>query len=282
LFGDQSAYGFKLRSPNETGWKGKYEFNHFGEDYFPALGFANRTGVDKNEAGVGYTWRFGPDSLFRSVSSFAEWQRYTDPDGNLETETFEVTIVQAENQTDDTASLLYFDNREVLTEPFEISDGVIIPVGDYSFGIYGASLETGSQRRLKATVSLQDGEFYSGDIRTAKVKLEWAQSRFFTGIFEVEYNDIDLPEGSFEARLLRLRTDVAFNPEWAWITTAQYDNQSDVLGVNSRLQWIPRAGTEFYIIYNGGWLEEDRNGLQTIAESATIKISHTFRFYRPG
>ena len=278
VFGDQSAYGIKIRSPNETGWKGKYEFNHFGEDYFPALGFANRTGVDKNEAGVGYTWRFGLDSLFRSVGSFTQWQRYTDPDGNVETETFEVTIVQVENQTEDKAALLYFDNREVLTEPFEISDGVIIPVGDYSFGIYGASLETGSQRRLKATLSLEDGEFFSGNIRTAKAKLEWAQSRFFTGIFEVEYNDIDLPEGSFEARLLRLRTDVAFNPEWAWITTAQYDNQSDILGVNSRLQWIPKAGTEFYIIYNGGWLEEDRNGLQTIGESATIKISHTFRF----
>lgn len=110
------------------------------------------------------------------------------------------------------------------------------------------------------------------------MKLEWAQSRFFTGIIEFEYNDIDLPEGSFATRLLRLRTDVAFNPEWAWITTAQFDNQSEVLGVNSRLQWIPRAGTEFYLIHNGGWLDENMNGLQQIGASATIKLSHTFRF----
>ncbi|MGI9220542.1 MAG: DUF5916 domain-containing protein [Woeseiaceae bacterium] len=276
--GDQSAYGIKLRSPNETGWKAKYEFNHFGESYFPALGFANRTGIDKNEAGAGYTWRFGVDSIFRSVGTFTEWQRFTDPDGNVESETFEVTLAEVENQTGDEAALYYLDNREVLAEPFEISDGIVIPVGDYSFGIYGASVETGSQRRLRATVSVESGDFYSGDIQTAKVKLEWAQSRFFTGIFEFEYNDIDLLEGAFEARLLRLRTDVAFNPEWAWITTAQYDNQSDVLGVNSRLQWIPKAGTEFYIIYNGGWIDEDITGLRQIGESATIKLSHTFRF----
>ncbi|MGI9201785.1 MAG: DUF5916 domain-containing protein [Woeseiaceae bacterium] len=277
--GDQTAYGIKVRSPNETGWKAKYEFNHFGENYFPALGFANRIGIDKNEAAVGYTWRLGLDTFFQTVSTFTEWQRFTDGDGNVETELFDVTIVEVENQTGDTGTLFYKDNREVLTEPFEIVDGIIIPVGDYSFGVYGASIETGTQRRLKATVSLEGGEFYSGDIQSANAKLEWSPSRFFSGIFEFEYNDIDLPEGSFETRLLRLRTDVAFNPQWAWITTAQYDNQSDVLGVNSRLQWIPKAGTEFYIIYNGGWLEEDaRTGFQTIGESATIKVSHTFRF----
>ena len=89
---------------------------------------------------------------------------------------------------------------------------------------------------------------------------------------------MDLLEGQFETRLLRIRTDVALNADWAWITTAQYDNQSDVLGVNSRLQWIPKAGTEFYVIYNGGWIDEDIRGFQTVGESATIKFSHTFRF----
>ena len=97
-------------------------------------------------------------------------------------------------------------------------------------------------------------------------------------MFEFEYNDIDLPEGDFETQLLRLRTDVAFNAEWAWITTAQYDNQSDLLSVNSRVQWIPQAGRELYFIYNGGWLEEDTRGFQKIGESATVKLNYTFRF----
>lgn len=276
--GDQSAWGIKVRSPNESGWLGKYEYNSIGESFLPALGFVNRTGIDKNEAGIGYNWRFGSESTIRSIESFVEWQRFTNTAGDVETEILDASIANFENQTGDELGFYVIDNREVLAEPFEVADGVIIPIGDYSFRIYGVDIETGGQRKLKATVSMEDGGFFSGDIRSANVKLEWLPNPHFSGIFEYEYNDIDLPEGAFETRLLRLRTDVALNTEWAWITTAQYDNQSDVLGVNSRLQWIPKAGTEFYIIYNGGWLDENVRGFQTIGESATVKISHTFRF----
>ena len=125
---------------------------------------------------------------------------------------------------------------------------------------------------------VEDGSFYSGDIFTVNTKFEWQPSRHFTGVFEYEYNDVELLEGDFDTQLIRLRADVAFNAEWAWITTAQYDNQSELLGMNSRLQWIPQAGREFYEIYNGGWLDDDTRGFQTIGQSATVKLNYTFRF----
>ncbi len=111
-----------------------------------------------------------------------------------------------------------------------------------------------------------------------RTKTQWLPNAHFAGVFEYEYNDVDLREGQFETRLLRIRTDVALSTDWAWITTAQYDNQSDVLGVNSRLQWIPKAGTEFYIIYNGGWIGEGLRGFQTVGRSATIRIQSRVPF----
>ena len=276
--GDESAWGAKVRSPNETGWLGKYEYWSIGEAYNPALGFANRVGIKKNEAGLGYTKRFAADSKIRSLNTFFEWQRFTDTDGNLETELFDIKLVEAENQFGDELELFLVDNREVLAESFEIVDGIVIPVGDYSFTTYGVKLETGRQRTLQVEAKIEAGEFYSGDIRSAEIKMLWQPSSHFRGEIEFEYNDIDLLEGEFETRLFRLRTDVAFNAKWAWIMTAQYDNQSDVLGVNSRLQWVPEAGREFYIIYNGGWLDEPMRGFDTIGQSATVKLSHTFRF----
>jgi hypothetical protein len=276
--GDQSAWGGKLRTPNETGWKAKIEYRHFGENFFPALGFVNRTGINENEAGAGYTKRFAPDALLRSLGAFVEWKRFEDTDGNLETEIYEVTLADMQNQSGDNAALFYQDQREVLTTPFEIVDGVIIPVGDYSFERYGASIETGGQRQFILTLKLEDGGFFSGDRMTANTKLEWLPSKYFTGVLEYEYNDIDLLEGAFDTQLIRLRTEVAFNAYWAWITTAQYDNQSDLLSINSRVQWIPQAGRELYLIYNGGWLEEDILGFQKVGESATAKINYTFRF----
>jgi hypothetical protein len=139
-------------------------------------------------------------------------------------------------------------------------------------------LTTGGQRRIAVTLHLEDGEFYSGDRKTANVKIDWQPSKYFTGVFEYEYNDIDLPEGRFDTRLIRVRTEVAFNAEWAWVTTMQYDNQSELLGANSRLQWVPRAGQDFYLIYNGGWLDEELGGFQKLGQSATMKLGYTFRF----
>lgn len=276
--GDQSAWGAKLRSPNQTGWKARIQYQSIGQEFFPALGFVNRRGIIQNDAYVGYTKRFAPGSTIRSLESGLDWIRITDSDGNLESENYELTVAQLQNQTGDNATLIYRNTREVLTRPFEIVEGVIIPVGDYPNERYGAKLESGGQRKFIVTLEYEDGGFFSGDRTTAKTKLEWAPSPHFTGVFEYEYNDIDLLEGAFETQLLRLRTDVAFNAEWAWITTAQYDNQSDLMSVNSRLQWIPQAGRELYLIYNGGWIEEDARGFQKIGESATVKVNYTFRF----
>jgi len=278
LNGDDSAWGAKLVSPNQQGFNGRIEYSSIGENFFPALGFVNRRGIEQSEVVAGYVKRYSAGSRIRSLENLFEWTRITDTDGNLETQIIEAQVLSIQNQSGDMAFLLYSDNREVLTRPFTITEGVTIPVGDYSYRRYGVELTTGGYRKLIATLHLEDGGFFSGDRRTANVKLEWQPSKHFTGVIEYEYNDIDLREGQFDTKLMRLRTDVAFNTEWAWITTAQYDNQSELLSVNSRLQWIPKAGQEFYLIYNGGWIDENRTGFDAIGQSATIKLSHTFRF----
>ena len=278
LDGDDSAWGVKLLSPNQQGFQARIEYTSIGENFFPALGFVNRRGIEESEMAAGYINRFAAGSRIRSLENSLEWTRITDSDGNLETEIFEGQVLKIQNQSNDIAFLLFSDNREVLTQPFNISEGITIPVGDYSFRRYGAELETGGHRTLILTLHLEDGGFFSGDRRTANVKLKWQPSKYFTGELEYEYNDIDLLEGHFDTRLMRLHTEVAFNTEWAWITTVQYDNQSELLGVNSRLQWIPKAGQEFYVIYNGGWIDENRTGFDVIGQSATVKLSHTFRF----
>lgn len=132
------------------------------------------------------------------------------------------------------------------------------------------------------------GDFFNGTRQTASVKLDWQPSKHFNGSLEFEYNDIELTDinqelRQFETRLMRLKTEVAFNAYWAWIMTAQYDNQSELLGINSRLQWIPKAGQEFYLIYNGGWqeggwLDRHSSGFQKVGQSATAKLNYTFRF----
>ena len=278
LEAEDSAWGIRLLSPNQQGFKGRIQHTEIGENFFPALGFVNRTGIKQSELALGHTKRFSAGSWLRSFENVARGIRVTDTDGDVQTEQFVLELAKLENQTGDQAFLLFTDNRELLTRPFRITDEVTIPVGDYSFKRYGVDITTGGFRSLIAGLRIENGGFFSGDRSTVNASIEWQFSKFFTGKFEYEYNRIDLPEGEFNTQLLRLRTDIAFNPEWAWITTAQYDNQSELLGLNSRLQWIPRAGSEFYIIYNGGWIDRAETGFERVGASATMRIGHTLRF----
>ena len=279
LEGDDHAWGAKIVSPNSVGFKGKLEYNEIAKNFSPALGFVNRKNIKQSEVIFAHVTRFDSGSWLRSMENFSKYERITDFAGNVESEVVEIKLGEVENQSGDSATLLtYTDNREVLTEPFEISDGVIIPIGDYSFNRYEIEVATGGQRQLIASMSFEGGDFYSGKRDTFEVQLDWQPSKHFTAVLQYEYNDIELPQGSFDTTLFQLRTDIAFNAEWAWITTAQFDNQSDVFGLNSRLQWVPKAGQEVYLIYNGGWLDETETGFDKIGESATMKIGYTFRF----
>ena len=111
--------------------------------------------------------------------------------------------------------MFWVDSREVLSEPFEIADNVIIPVGDYRFERYGIGVETGGQRKLALNLSFEGGDFFGGDRSTISTGFTWQPSMHFNGSVEYVYNEIDLPEGIFDTRLLRIESDVAFNSEWA-------------------------------------------------------------------
>ena len=276
--GDDEAFGANISSPNTDGFSGGLEYRQLGENYFPAMGFANRVGIKQAQAELGHTYRFSRGTLLRSIANNIEFTTVSDTDGNIQTEEIELELAQIENQKGDQTVLLLNNIREVLIKPFKIADGITIPLGDYSFQRYGIELESGGQRRLLVTLGLEDGGFYGGNRKTAELKLNWRPSPYFTSVLEYEFNDIDLPQGNFNTHLVRLRTNIAFTPEWAWISTIQYDNQSALLGVNSRVQWIPRAGSEFYIIYNGGWRDNEYSNFDQLGQSATMKVGHTFRF----
>jgi hypothetical protein len=94
-----------------------------------------------------------------------------------------------------------------------------------------------------------------------------------------DWNDIKLPQGDFITRLTSLTTEVNFSPTLYWVNLIQYDNVSEVLGVNARVVWIPTAGQEGLIVVNHSLQDRDQdNSFQSELSDITIKLSYTFRF----
>jgi hypothetical protein len=275
---DQSAHGFRVQMPNNSGWAGGLVYTSLGEGFDPGLGFLNRPGVKSLEIGTEYRHR-PRDGYLRSILGGIEAERIELLNGELQSQSVEYQLMALENRVGDSLSLQYEAEREQLDEDFEINDGVFIPLGRYSFNNTRLSFETADQRRVWGFLAYQTGDFFNGERDEIAVSLNWRPSgRFRTG-FGYEFNDISLPGGDFVTRVVSFQTDVSFSSKLSWVTRIQYDNVSELLGVNLRLHWIPEAGREGFFVLNHNLEDFDLDDrFHSALAEAAVKFSYTFRF----
>ena len=70
-----------------------------------------------------------------------------------------------------------------------------------------------------------------------------------------------------------------FSSRLSWTNLIQYDNVSEIIGLNLRLNWIPEAGREIYFVVNHNLQDFDEdNSFHSLASDIVAKASYTFRF----
>ncbi len=278
---DQAAYGMSLRYPTSQGFRGTLQYRAFEDNFNPALGFIDRRGIGDSFLNLGYMLRKGEGYLESWLFDF-DYERIDYLDGGLQEEALFLRPLTLTNRTGDSITLAISDFNEVLIAPFEIYPGIVVPPGTYDSDTHGIQFGTGSHRKLALSgrfVDYPDGRFYGGSRFDQYLQLTWRPSARFRGSVGYEYDDITLPEGAFSVRLVRAEFDVAFSSTLSLVNLVQYDNISEVAGVNVRLHWIPQAGREVYFVINHNLEDLDRdNRFQSQFSDVTAKINYTFRF----
>lgn len=276
---DDLAWGLRLRSPNNTGWYGGAGLKELQANFNPALGYVNRRDVRNVTGELGYTRRFA-EGYAQAARTAVDFQQFDNLEtGDLESRVITYRVLEAFSRRNDQLKLYYVANTEVLDVPFEISDGIVLAPGDYSFDEYQIRTEATGSRRLSGDVTWTQGDFYTGERWKLAGELVWKASPhfWFTGAYE--YNDVTLPEGDFIVRLMSTRFDVNFNATWSWVTLIQYDNVSDSVAAHSRVRWIPEAGREMFLVYNHNLIDEQADGsFRSQRADGALKLNYTFRF----
>jgi hypothetical protein len=275
LDGDDSAFGARLEIPSDK-LRAYVGGEHIEENFNPALGFVNRAGIRRAEAGTRYRYR-PKEGFWRAVNAQVDANRVTDMDGKVLSRKvrFRPSIY---SHRDDFLFVDFERNKEVVLDDFSLFGRLDVPAGEYEFDRVRAEIATGQQRPVRLVLSVQDGGFFGGDRLEKFVEVQWRQSAYFFLGASFTENVVDLPSGSFTSHLASLRTDIAFNSQWSLGMFAQYDNTAEVVGINSRLRYIPEAGRELLLVLNHGLAVDPSNRLSTTQNDLNLKVSYTFRY----
>jgi hypothetical protein len=283
--GKRTGWGVKVDYPNDL-WDVALTLKEFGDALDPALGFLPRPGTrwlqyygayqPRPQEGWWATWirQFFFETELEVVQGLdrqtQSWFVFTAP--------FNVRTQSGEH-----LEANWSPQFEHLSEPFEVSRGVIIPSGDYHFTRYRIELNSSLYRPWQLSGRVWFGGFYGGRLEQWNTSVAYTTPSGRLQVSLTAENDFGhLPQGNFAIRLWQFKTVYGFTPDLVLSTYAQYDSNSSNLGANTRLRWTILSGTDLYIVWNHGWehpLEEGERwtALRPVEDQAIVKLRYTWR-----
>ena len=257
-----------------------FQLDHLlvGDNFNPEIGFMRRDDFRRTYTTAQYSPRPQNIEAIRQFTWGASLDYITTVAGQLETR-----ITQGRFQTElENSDRINFDvqkSYELLHQPFRVASDVAIPVGGYNFDDYFVSYSLGQQRRVAGTVSLQRGEFFSGDITA----IGYRQGRLeITPQFSISpgisINNIDLPQGRFTTKLVTSRLTYTLTPRMFFSGLLQYNSSTNALSSNLRLRWEYQPGSELFVVYNDVRDTELRSTPLLQNRAFIIKFTKLFRF----
>lgn len=249
------------------------------KNFNPEVGFLRRADMHKNYAQVRFSPRPRRITQVRKFSSIGQFTYLQDSAGNVSTRISDGEFA-IEFQNSDRFSLGINDDYELLIRPFTIVPGARVPVGGYSFTTGRIGYNMGQQRPVSGNVLFERGSFYNGD-RTA-VTLSRSRINVSPQVSlepTVSLNWITLPTGSFATTLVGSRVTYTMRPLLFASALIQYNSSTHAVGVNARLRWQYRAGSELFVVYNEERDSEAAIGLPSLLNRAIIvKVNRFLRF----
>jgi hypothetical protein len=253
--GRKHGFGFRADYPNDL-WIVQTTYAYYGEALDPGLGYMMRKDIQTAFARVAYQPRPAPGSfggLFRQFYFQASADYYWDLSGRLETRRLTLSPIGFKTESGERLSFNATFNRDVLPYDFEVSRGVVLPVGGYDFASFQASLNTATHRPAVLDLSHQFGRFYSGRLDETRVGLAVKLDGYANLSLNLDLVRGRLPQGNFNENVFQVKADFFLSPDLGLMNYIQYDTISRELGWSARLRWQVSPGNEVYFVYNKNW-----------------------------
>ena len=251
-------------------------FHVVGENYDPEVGYVRRQGIKQSSVNLRYTPRPGIPYIRKLEFTPIDLDYYTDINNKLLTRSLRVTPLGIDMTTGDEFNFSIEHMYEYIDEEFDIFENIIIPVGNYTWWNYDVRFETNSSRPVSFETGVEWGDFYDGERIELQAECDFKMNRHLSLSTDFQYNTITFGDKNFNTREFGGRFNINASTRLTTSTFVQYENESDEINLNFRLHYIPKIGSDIYLVYNHLW--NKRQNYKTIYNTGLSKIAYMITF----
>jgi hypothetical protein len=280
--GDDFAGHAVLLYPNDP-WDVSVEYLHIGPDFNPELGYVRQTGIDR----WGYSMAYTPESnlsWLRRTAHSLRTKYAVDEDFEQFQDYIRITPLGLLFESGDYVEYEYTYEGDNVKESFDIFKDVSIAPGHHHYGYHTIDFRSARKRRTSFGFEYRKGQSLNGRREGYEVDGVLQVSKHLDLALEGEIDKRDYPEtpaptgvygGSFIARLTRFRATYAFTPDMYLTSFLQWENESDLISVNTRFRWTIQPERELFVVLNLG----GNRATDTFMHAGTaVKLAYNWRF----
>ncbi|MEO0437397.1 MAG: DUF5916 domain-containing protein [Pseudomonadota bacterium] len=272
--GDEHAYNLTVNYSSPS-WSNNIAFTEVAEDFNPEVGFLRREDYRKVEGRILY--RFRPENTLNllELRPHISYRGWWGLDGKQDT-----GFLHLDNHFEWRSSVEVHTGvnltYERVREPFELTAGVEVPVGEYNNSELQLVFQSNKGKALYAEMRSFHGGFFNGDRHTLRPTIRYRMGDTFSTELAWNYNRIDLPSEAESVNINagQLRLSYSFSPKMLLQALFQYDDRSERIGMNVRFSLLQRANAGLYLVYN----EVDEMGFRKPRREFVIKYSRILDF----
>jgi len=259
---DAMRMRFQWERRSNKGLSYTWSASHLGSLYDPQVGFEMRQNYMYSSLSLAYA--IMPDersAIFRIAPGF-RWRMYRDNDrawdrGLDALESIRggpALSLEMKNGAGINLELEY--NRDDLDDgPLELPGDAVVPAGRYHFTNLQAFISTPNGKDISAMTRIKAGQYYDGWLASVGIRPQWVLSRHITLLGGVTFNHGRFParQEAFTANIFQLKTQFSLNTKLSASAFLQMNTEAKALGLNLRVRYNPREGTDLYLVYNEGF-----------------------------
>ena len=258
-------------------WRLSSKWIYVDEEYRSDLGFVPRSGIIKT--GISAARTFYPKKGIIN-SHTLELANYNWQQQNLDykkTDHFKRVEYNLEFKKQDQLAFAYRNQYVYLSNPFDPTrseNGIPLDANrDYNFNQWSVEYQSNVARLFNFSSEFSYGSFYNGTRFSYQGNTQFRiQPKVIMSLLW-DYNQIRLPDPYPSANIILVspKLELTLSKQLFWSTLVQYSNQSQNLGVNSRLQWRFAPLSDLYLVYNDNYYTRD---FGPVFRSINLKLTY--------